>query len=408
MNKRRKITDAILNGLTWLSASTAVIVLGLVLVFVFRRGFDSVSWELITGNYWSENINVTFDNPLPGEFTRPDDLPEDAFFSERYGIAVRDETSLRGESLMEVVYLDDNSNFQDLSISTSGADFGSSHTISVDASIRRVEYLNEDGEKKTAGLMRRQDSETFIEMLDTEAESLVLMYYQTSGGGIWGSLKATLMLIGLTLIIVLPVGISAAIYLNEVAGKNRLTSMIRTSIEMLAGVPSIIFGLMGLVMLFPVTRLFGASGQSILLGSLTMSVVLLPVVIRQTEEALRVVPVGMRMGSLALGANLTQTIFKVVLPNALPGILSAALLSMSRIIGESAALIFTMSTVISDNPRMLQGATTLAVQIWEIMSSDNPNFELASAISIIILVIVLVLNITVKIITGRLNRRWST
>lgn len=407
MSKKRKIIDAFLNSLTWLAAGTAVVVLGLVVAFVFRRGFDSLSWDLIRGNYWSENINVTFDDPLPGSFERPGDLPEDAHFSNLYGIAVRDAVSVRNEALMEVVYIAPDSNFRDLSISTSGEDFGKAHSISEDASIRKVEYFNAAGDKKTAGLMRKQDAETFVEILDTDSESLALMFYQTSGGGIWGSLKATLMLIGLTLVIVLPVGIAAAIYLNEVAKKNKITGWIRTSIEMLSGVPSIIFGLMGLTMLFPITKLFGAQGHSILLGALTMSVVLLPVVIRQTEEALRVVPMGMRMGSLALGANQTQTIFKVVLPNALPGILSAALLSMSRIIGESAALIFTMSTIISDNPKVLGGATSLAVQIWAIMSADNPNFELASAISIIILVIVLVLNVTVKLITHRLNRKWN-
>lgn len=407
MNRRRKITDGILNSLTWLAAICAVFVLGAVMLFVIRRGADSVSWELIRGRYWSENINVTFDNPLPADFTAPVDLPEDASFSTRFGIAVRDAKSVRGEDLMEVVYIAPESNFLDLSISTAGATFGQAHSISEDASIRKVEYRNEAGEKKTAGLLRRQNAEQFVTALDNEATQLELMFYQTSGGGIWGSLVATLMLIGLSLAIVLPVGIAAAIYLNEVAKKNRITAAIRTSIEMLSGVPSIIFGLMGLTMLFPLTRLFGASGQSILLGALTMAVVLLPVVIRQTEEALRVVPVGMRMGSLALGATQSQTIFRVVLPNALPGILSAALLSMSRIIGESAALIFTMSTIISDSPKILEGATTLAVQIWAIMSADNPNFELASAISLIILVIVLFLNISVKLITNRLNRKWN-
>lgn len=407
MNRRRKITDGILNSLTWLAAICAVFVLGAVMIFVIRRGADSVSWELIRGRYWSENINVTFDNPLPADFTAPADLPEDASFSTRFGIAVRDAKSVRGEDLMEVVYIAPESNFLDLSISTAGATFGQAHSISEDASIRKVEYRNEAGEKKTAGLLRRQNAEQFVTALDNEATQLELMFYQTSGGGIWGSLVATLMLIGLSLAIVLPVGIAAAIYLNEVAKKNRITAAIRTSIEMLSGVPSIIFGLMGLTMLFPLTRLFGASGQSILLGALTMAVVLLPVVIRQTEEALRVVPVGMRMGSLALGATQSQTIFRVVLPNALPGILSAALLSMSRIIGESAALIFTMSTIISDSPKILEGATTLAVQIWAIMSADNPNFELASAISLIILVIVLFLNISVKLITNRLNRKWN-
>ncbi|HHX07366.1 MAG TPA: ABC transporter permease subunit, partial [Erysipelothrix sp.] len=109
----------------------------------------------------------------------------------------------------------------------------------------------------------------------------------------------------------------------------------------------------------------------------------------------------------SLGATETQTIFKVVLPTALPGIISAVLLAISRVIGESAALIYTMGTAISDNPEILQPATTLAVQIWSIMSGEQPNFELASAISIIILVVVLSLNILVKAITTRLNRKWE-
>lgn len=138
-----------------------------------------------------------------------------------------------------------------------------------------------------------------------------------------------------------------------------------------------------------------------------MAVVLLPLIIRQTEESLKVVPSDLRYASLSLGATQTQTIFKVVLPSALPGILTASLLSISRIIGESAALIYTMGTFISDKPQLDQGATTLAVQIWSLMSGEQPNFELSSTISIIILMIVLSLNITVKLISYRLNKKWS-
>lgn len=134
---------------------------------------------------------------------------------------------------------------------------------------------------------------------------------------------------------------------------------------------------------------------------------LLPVVIRQTEEALITVPDSLRMGSLALGATKTQTIFRVVLPNALPGILSAALLSVSRVIGESAALIYTMGTAVSDNPTWTGSGTSLALQIWSVMSGEQPNFALASAISILILVVVLALNITVRVISKQLNKRWA-
>ncbi len=118
-------------------------------------------------------------------------------------------------------------------------------------------------------------------------------------------------------------------------------------------------------------------------------------------------PQSLRMASLSLGASTTQTIFRVILPNAIPGILSATLLSMSRIIGESAALIFTMGTAISDNPKISQSATSLAVHIWTVMAGEQPNFELATAISLLILVLVLILNLTVKLLTHRINRKWQ-
>lgn len=183
-----------------------------------------------------------------------------------------------------------------------------------------------------------------------------------------------------------------------------MTAWLRSSIELLSGVPSVVFGLMGMTMLFNVTKLMGITGQSTMLGALTLAVILLPVIIRQTEEALINVPDGYRMASLSMGATQFQTIYKIIIPNALPGILSATLLSISRIIGESAALIFTMGTAITDNPAWNARGTSLAVHIFTVMSGEQPNFELASAISIVILFIVLILNISVKYLTYRMTR----
>ena len=163
---------------------------------------------------------------------------------------------------------------------------------------------------------------------------------------------------------------------------------------------------MGVLVLFPITSAFGATGTSILLGGLTMSVVLMPIIIRTTEESLKVVPQSFRDASLSLGANTSQTILKIVLPSAMPGILTATLLGIGRIIGESAALIYTMGTFTSDNPSLLSGGTSLAVQIWSIMSGEQPNFQLASAISLIILLIVLIMNFSVKLIAKRLQKTW--
>jgi len=163
---------------------------------------------------------------------------------------------------------------------------------------------------------------------------------------------------------------------------------------------------MGVLVLFPITSVFGASGTSILLGGLTLSIILFPVIIRTTEESLKVVPDSFREASHSLGANHSQTIFKIIIPSALPGILTATILSIGRIIGESAALIYTMGTYISDNPELIKGATSLAVQIWSIMNGDQPNFGLASAISIIILLMVLIMNIGVKVLTRSKVKKW--
>ena len=257
-----------------------------------------------------------------------------------------------------------------------------------------------------AGSQRKMTAEEVVQALEN-SQGIRRVVFQTPGGGVRGSLISTLMLIGISVIISLPIGIAAAIYLNEYAKKNKMTNLMRSSIELLAGVPSIIFGLMGVSVLFPITKALGINTVSVLLGGLTMAIMLLPLIIRQTEESLKVVPDGLRHASLSLGATQTQTIFKVILPSALPGIITATLLSISRIIGESAALIYTMGTFINDSPKISEGATTLAVQIWSLMSGEQPNFELSSTISIIILLMVLVLNLSVKYITYRLNKKWS-
>ncbi|MFQ8583771.1 MAG: phosphate ABC transporter permease PstA [Holdemania massiliensis] len=204
----------------------------------------------------------------------------------------------------------------------------------------------------------------------------------------------------------MPIGIASAVYLSEMAKKNRINMLIRTGIETLTGVPSIVYGLMGVSVLFPITALMGAKTTNILLGALTMAIILLPTIIRSTEEALLVVPKGLRDASLSLGASQTQTIFKITLPCAMPGIFSGILLSIGRVVGESAALIYTMGTFINDKPGLLKQGTSLAVHIWSVMSGEQPNFELACAISIMILIFVLILNIAVKFLTRRFQKSW--
>ena len=231
--------------------------------------------------------------------------------------------------------------------------------------------------------------------------------FSSLGGGIRGSIITTLYLISITIIIALPIGISTAIYLNEFSSKNRLTSLLRSLIETLTGVPSIIFGLLGLAVFVPLTIRFSeATSANIVSGSLTLSVILLPIIIKSTEESLKVVPDSFRSASLALGANHTQTTLKVVLPSAFPGIMTGTLLAIGRIIGESAALIFAIGTAVKDDISIFGKSTTLSVHIWSLMKDEPANIELASTIAIVILLIVLTLNIIVKLISKRFIKEF--
>ena len=406
MTKKRKISDWLFNGLTYLSAGLAAIILLMVLQFIFSRGLAGVNLDLLTKPYWSGNNTLEFPTFRPGAFDRPAGLAEHIAFSSKTGVGLSDGLDAYQEHQVVVEYIAPDSPLRQGIISTAGADLGKELGLSEGVNIVNLAVEDSSGALVQVGAQRKSTAEETVAAM----ENIVVirkLYFKTEGGGIQGSLTATLYLIGLSLIIALPIGIAAAIYLNEYAGANRVTALMRSSIEVLSGVPSIIFGLMGVSVLFPITQALGIRTVSILLGSLTMAVVLLPLIIRQTEESLKVVPIDLRYASLSLGATQTQTIFKVILPSALPGILTATLLSISRIIGESAALIYTMGTFISDKPRLDQGATTLAVQIWSLMSGEQPNFELSSTISLIILAFVLLLNISVKLISHRLRKKWS-
>jgi len=164
-------------------------------------------------------------------------------------------------------------------------------------------------------------------------------------GGIFPAILGTLYLIIGTLIFSLPIGILAAIYLNEYASKNKLTRVIRLSIINMSGVPSVVFGLFGLGF-FVIMLKFG---RSILAGSLTLAFLILPVIITATEEALKTVPDSYRHASLALGATRWQTIIKVILPQALPGIITGSVIGIGRAAGETAPILFTVAAFSQPN-----------------------------------------------------------
>ncbi|HEY4536972.1 MAG TPA: phosphate ABC transporter permease PstA [Erysipelothrix sp.] len=383
MNAKRKRMATFLNGITKMASLVSVVVLLLIFSFIFKQGAPRLNKDLLFSQYWAENF-VFEKTVLANDFSNDD---AQGIYASQFGIGLEDATNHHKEKVVKVVYLAEGHPFE---------------AMKVNQQIESIEITTAQG-IETIGPIYGDNAESTIAKLET-AKAINFIYYKSDSGGIWGSLKATLMLIGLSLVFALPIGLFTAIYLSEIAHEGKFKHLVQSSIELLAGVPSIVFGLMGVVVLYPITAFFKVEGLSILLGSLTMAVILLPIIIRTIQESLEVVPSSYRFASYALGATEIETIFKVVIPSALPGILSAVLLAVSRIIGESAALIYTMGSFINDAPKLNQAATSLAVHIWSIMSQEQPDFALASAISLIILLIVLILNVSVKLLGRRLNK----
>ena len=212
----------------------------------------------------------------------------------------------------------------------------------------------------------------------------------------------TLYAVAISLILAVPVGIMTAIFLNEYAKRgNILVRIIRSAIDILAGVPSIVYGLFGMIAFVP---LLGGSG-SILAGSLTISIMLLPTIVRSTEESLKSVADSMREGSLALGAGRLRTIFKIVLPSALPGILSAVILSMGRVISESAPFLYTMGSVITAVPKgIMDSGASLAVALYQ-LSGEGWYINEAYATAVVLIVLVLALNLCAEALAGKLSKK---
>ena len=224
-------------------------------------------------------------------------------------------------------------------------------------------------------------------------------YSPVGGGGIWPMIVTTLYTIGISLLIATPIGILAAVYLQEYAKQGRLVRIIRYATESLTGIPSIIYGLFGAVF-FVSTLKFG---MSILSASLTLTIIVLPVIIRTTEEALKTVPLSYREGSLALGSTKLQTLYKVILPSAIPGILAGIILSIGRIVGESAAIFLTAGTVAAMPAGIFSSARTLTVHAY-LVTQEAGDIELAAAVGIVLIVIILFLNTTATYISKKLNK----
>lgn len=218
-------------------------------------------------------------------------------------------------------------------------------------------------------------------------------------GGIFPYIVSTIYVIVITIIIATPIGIFAAIYLVEYAKPGKIVRLIRFATESLAGIPSIVFGLYGLI--FFVT--FLKFGWSILSGSLTLSMMVLPTIVRTTEESLKAVPNTFREGSLGLGASKLRTIRKVILPSAIPGILTGVILSIGRIVGETAAIYLTLGTAKWIPEGIMDGGRTLSVHLYY-LAKEGISFERAYATATVLIFVVLIINFAANKLGSRLNK----
>ena len=223
--------------------------------------------------------------------------------------------------------------------------------------------------------------------------------------GIAGNIVNTILIIFISMVIATPIGVGSAIYLNEYAKPGKVVTLIEYATETLSGIPSIIFGLFGMMF-------FGEKlglGYSLLTGSLTLIIMVLPLITRNTQEALKTVPNTYRNGAIGLGSGKWHMIRTILIPSAMPGIITGAILAIGRIVGESAALLFTAGSAkllpkgingLFDKP--FQSGGTLTIQMYLSATSEG-DFETAFGIAVVLLIIVLGINLTTKALTKHID-----
>lgn len=375
----RKTKELILKALIYLAGAISVAILLSIVGFIFKNGIKLINLNyLISGNN-SVTQYVLIDSN--GEtYVKPSNLSENSMFVEKYGIAISN--SSEKETSFIVDYIDKNSPFIKAK-NTSDVPYG----VKAKDEIKKINKTN----TKDISL------DEAVKLLNSE-DSLKLRLTRP-GGGIYPMLISTLMLIGLSLLIAVPIGVFAAIYLVEYSKEGRFLRLIRFATESLSGIPSIVYGLFGMIFF---VKLLGF-GQSMVSGSLTLSIILLPTIIRTTEESLKTVSPSYKEGSFALGANRLQTLWKVIVPNALSGILVSIILSIGRIVGESAALLFTAGTFAKIPNGFFDSGASLTVRAY-MEVKEYANIEMACGIGIILLIIVFGLNLITKFIVGMSNK----
>ena len=224
--------------------------------------------------------------------------------------------------------------------------------------------------------------------------------YNSENVSMMPALINTLLMTVLSLLFAVPIGIGAAVYLTEYAKRgNKLVGIVRLTAETLSGIPSIVYGLFGAIFFVKYMHF----GLSLLSGALTLSIMILPLIMRTTEEALLAVPDSYREGSFGLGAGQLRTVFRIVLPSAIPGILSGVILGIGRIVGESAALIFSAGTVAEVATSVFDSARTMAVHMY-VISGEGLYFDQTYATAVVLLLVVILINALSEFMAKKIGR----
>lgn len=364
-----KVQDTIAYSLIGIATLFTVGILLWIIGFIFINGIEKVDLHFLISNYDSETIYVNVNATENGK-------------ENKLGLKLEILEANNEETV--VVKEIEKESFAKKGLNTKGQVF----------KIKKGDIIKKIGKRDLNGVSLKEINT----IINNEGDTIRLKITR-AGEGVFPMLVTTLFMVLLSLAIACPIGIFSAIYLTEYAKPGRLVTLIRFATESLAGIPSIIYGLFG--MLFFVITL--KIGYSLLAGALTLSIVLLPVIIRQTEESLKLVPLSYREGSLGLGATKFQTISKAVLPSAIPGIIVAIILSIGRIIGESAALLLTAGTVARIPNSILMGGSTLTVKAYNVAKEEG-NITMACAIGTVVIIIILILNGLSKFISKKYAR----
>lgn len=368
--------DGLLRSLIYLATTLTVSILFIIIGFILYKGVPGINVDFLTRS-WDDKttfVNIKADAGRTGE-------GEEGYIP-ALGITVKE-----GDKNLVISKIEKNSPAKK-AVNMKNA----SYVLKKDDTISKIGSDNTEDLSFGDAVKLLKDSDGSLRLKVTRP-----------GGGIIPMFVSTIYIILLSLVVAGPIGISAAIYLNEYAKPGRVLNIIRFAIQNLAGIPSIIYGLFGMLLFVQTLKM----QYSILAGSLTLSILLLPTIISTTEEALKEIPRSYREGSYGLGATKLQTIAKIILPGALPGILVAVILSIGRIVGESAALIFTAGTIAQIPEGLVGGkasAATLTTKMYWLIK-ESGDLSAASSIAVVLLVLIILLNVASKMITRAFLKR---